>query len=273
MINVRQMEVFRAVLLSGTVSGAARYLRVSQPAVSMALNRLQNTLGVLLFDRVRGRLLPTPEALRLFEEIEAAWKGIERVTAFADELSQDRSEILRVAVQASLGSGVLPSIVTRLLDLHPRLKVKVELVTPQLLIEALLVGDSDIGLAFEPIDHPHLLIDRIGSARLVCAMLEDHPLAKLDAVLLVDLTGYRQISHSMQMTEGRLIEDAFAAADLKQDAGIEVRSGQTACHFVQAGAGIALIDDAALAVDTFKGLVVRPLRDSPTGADLYRPQR
>ena len=60
-MNLRQMEVFRAVMLTGGVGGAAQLLHVSQPAISKVLAQAQKQAGFALFERVKGRLLPTLE--------------------------------------------------------------------------------------------------------------------------------------------------------------------------------------------------------------------
>ena len=65
-MRLRQIEVFRAVMLTGTVSEAARLLHVSQPVVTRVLQHAEASLGFRLFDRQRGRLQPTPEAQALY---------------------------------------------------------------------------------------------------------------------------------------------------------------------------------------------------------------
>src|SRR5687768_8239468 len=64
-MNLRQMEVFRAVMVSGGVNSAAALLHVSPPAISKVLAQAAKSTGLVLFERVRGRLIPTPEAQQL----------------------------------------------------------------------------------------------------------------------------------------------------------------------------------------------------------------
>ena len=61
-LSLRQIEVFRAIMMAGSISGAGRMLHVSQPAVSRVLALTETRLGYPLFERAKGRLLPTPEA-------------------------------------------------------------------------------------------------------------------------------------------------------------------------------------------------------------------
>lgn len=97
-MNLRQMEVFRAVMLTGGVGGAAELLHISQPAVSKMLAQSQRQLGFALFARVKGRLVPTAEAQALHAEVEALWRGVERVRDVSRSLATPRSGTLTVAV-------------------------------------------------------------------------------------------------------------------------------------------------------------------------------
>ena len=69
-ISHRHIEVFRAVMLAGSATGAAELLHTSQPTVSRELARLESLLGYHLFDRVQGRLRPHARALALWEEVQ-----------------------------------------------------------------------------------------------------------------------------------------------------------------------------------------------------------
>ena len=74
-LNLRQIEVFRAIMLSGSISGASKLLFVSQPAVSRLIAYTEQRLGLMLFQRIKGRLYPTPEARRLFVEVTALYQN------------------------------------------------------------------------------------------------------------------------------------------------------------------------------------------------------
>ena len=82
----RQIEVFRAVMATGHVTQAADRLGSSQPTLSRELARLEASLGMALFDRVRGRLRPTVRAMALLEEVERSFIGLDRIAATAAAL-------------------------------------------------------------------------------------------------------------------------------------------------------------------------------------------
>ena len=97
-LNLRQIEVFRAIMISGSISGASKLLFVSQPAVSRLIAYTEQRLGLMLFERIKGRLSPTPEARRLFVEVTALYQNVQRVNEVADNLAENREGQLRLSL-------------------------------------------------------------------------------------------------------------------------------------------------------------------------------
>jgi DNA-binding transcriptional LysR family regulator len=248
------MEVFRAVMIAGSVSNAARLLRVSQPGISRLLRHIEDKLDVSLFERIKGRLVPTPEAEALFEEIKQLWKGVERAQHLASNITEAGTRQLRLIVTPSLASYVVPRAVCELLKKHPKIHVRAEITTKPHITNALLNNDVDLGLSIAPIHHPNITEDRIASGRLICVVSRQHPLAALAEIRLRKLAEYPLISYSRDIDHGQIIDDAFLKAGMERDIAIEVMSGQAACWFVRQGDGIALIDEFAVAGDSFPDL-------------------
>lgn len=78
-ITLRQIEIFHAVMTTGNLTEAAALLQTSQPTVSRELARFEKLIQLQLFDRVRGRLYPTVQGLRLFEEVQRSYYGLDRI--------------------------------------------------------------------------------------------------------------------------------------------------------------------------------------------------
>jgi DNA-binding transcriptional LysR family regulator len=257
-MNLRQMEVFRAVMLTGGVSGAAELLHVSQPAASKVLAQAERQVGFALFERVKGRLVPTPEAQQLHAEVDALWRGVERVRDVSRTLAAPRSGTLRLVVSASMASYLVPRTLALLCEQFPELKSHMEIHVAPILVDALLDHSADLGVALLPNEHPNLVRVRSYRCGFACVMRADHPLARKPSLKPADLRNERVITSNPDTPYGQALQRTYGreAGTLKLD--LEVRSSTSACWQAQAGAGVAVVDRAAVAGDTFRGLAVRP---------------
>jgi len=256
-MNLRQMEVFRAVMLTGTVAGAAEVLHVSQPSISKSLSLSERRLGLLLFERVKGRLVSTPEAKRLYAEIERLWSGVEKVRALSGQLAHPTGGVLEIGSSPSLGTVLIPDAVTALYAQLPDLKVKLNLLVPHLLVDAIVEHSVDVAFALSPLDHPNLASIAQYDCGWVCVMPADHPLAKRKEVQPRDLLGLRLITLPLRMAYGISPEALFGDVLDQLDFGIDVRAGQSACFLAAAGAGIAIVDELTAMGEAYPQLAVR----------------
>jgi len=259
-MNLRQMEVFRAVMLTGGVGGAAELLHVSQPAISKTLAQAQRQLGFRLFERVKGRLVPTPEAQTLRAEVETLWRGVERVRDVARSLAAPRSGTLRLAVSASLAPWLVPRATALLGQRFPELQVRMEILVAPIMVDALLDHSADIGVALLPNDHPNLVRVRSYQCGFACVARPDHALAARRSVAAADLVGQRVIGSPPDTPYGQSLLRAYGPAAGQIDLRFLVRSSTAACWQARAGAGVAVVDRTAVAGPQWQDLAVRPFR-------------
>jgi len=261
-MNLRQMEVFRAVMFSGGVNSAAELLHVSPPAVSKVLAQAGRVSGLVLFERVKGRLIPTPEAHQLYAEIDELWRGVEKVRDLSRELTQPAQANLRLVCSASLAPYLVSRTVAQLYLRFPRLQCRVQVFSPDILNQALLDRSTHLGVALLPHDHPNLATVKGYQCGLACVMRRDHPLAARTLITPADLAGEHVISSPETTPFGQTLRRAFGADAGKMIRDFEVNSSTTACWFAQAGVGIAVVDQVAIAGGLLAGLEVRPFQSS-----------
>ncbi|QHE86455.1 LysR family transcriptional regulator [Hydrogenophaga sp. BPS33] len=259
-MNLRQMEVFRHVMQTGSIKGAAELLHVSQPAVSKLLAAAERRSALQLFARVKNRLVPTPEAHQLYAEVERLWERVDRVRDLSQELSNPSGGTLVVGVSASLGATVVPTTVQALIRSAPQAVVRIEQLVPHLLVQSLLDGTTDIGVTMGVQPHPSLELLSRYPCGLVCVMPTGHPLSNRRAIRAVDLRGQQIISFPQSLSYGISPRDLYGAYAEEIRASVEVRSGQAACWYCLAGAGVAVVDATAIAGAAFPGLVSLPYR-------------
>lgn len=263
-MNLRHLEVFRHVMQTGTVRGAAAVLRVSDAAASKLLSTAERRMGLVLFERAHGRLVPTPEARRLYEDVEQLWDRVERIEALTRSLAQPSAGTLNLASSPSFGVTVLPHAATRLQAAMPGLIINVDLLIPHLLLQNLVDGVADVGVSLNPQQHPSVVVVDRFRCGLVCVMPASHPLASRSFIRAADLPGHAVVSFPQALDYGISDDALFGAHAGAIDRRLNVRSGQTACWFSHAGAGVAIVDAAAVAGGAFPDLAILPYRCDAT---------
>ncbi|MDQ8033204.1 LysR family transcriptional regulator [Bordetella genomosp. 1] len=240
-LNLRQIEVFRAIMMAGSISGAGRALHVSQPAVSRVLALTESRLGYALFERARSRLVPTPEARRLYGEVEQVYGGIQRVNDLAAALAHDGAGMLRVVSSASFGQRLVPQAILRMRKRNERSRVDYRSVTFDELAGYFLTGRADVGLSMSPPEHPNLSSTLLGEVPVVCVVPRGHALAEHAVIHAADFSSAQWIGYPPDTPLGRALAPFFGGAPACP-AAVEVHSPVTACAFALQGLGPALVD-------------------------------
>lgn len=257
-MNLRQIEVFRAVMQAGTVSGGAARLNVSAPAVSRLLSHLESRLGVRLFDRRAGRLQPTPEARALMQEIDAAFHHIDRVRHTAAGLKRGAGQRLRLCTNLSTALELVPRAAARLCRDWPQLQLSIEVAALPQMRDGLERGDHDLGVgAFLEVDAGALQRHPVGRGELQLLMPADHALARLARVDLAALRDQALIAYGLGGSHGRQLAERLGLAP--GHSGIDVPYAYMAAALVACGQGIAVVDDLTLRHFHATPLARRPL--------------
>ncbi|WP_051255438.1 LysR family transcriptional regulator [Variovorax paradoxus] len=262
-MNLRQIEVFRAVMLAGSVTDAARLLHVSQPGISRMLAHIELQLGLRLFDRKKGRLLPTPEAQALYEDVSEVYGGIRRVTERAEELKSGARLSLRVLASPSTALVAVPRAVAWLANEYPAARIYLETLPTREMLSRLTSREADIAISTIPTDHALLASKPVGQWRLVCVFPRGHALSSKRLLRAGDVLKERLISFSRDTPQGRIIADWCASSKVEAASTVEVRSGQMACALAACGAGVAIVDDLTARAYRSDELDFRPIVGSP----------
>jgi len=263
-LNLRQIEVFRAVMTTGSITGASRLLLVSQPAVSRLLSYTESRLGFGLFERVKGRLYPTPEAKKLFREVEQVYLGVQRVNILAHELAECAEGSVNIIAAPSIGQMLIPQAIAALRQHQPQAKCTFGYMSHGPLREALLDQHADLGVVIMPMEHPNLEVSALCEGRMVCIVPYNHPLARRSTLSLEHLRGSPLISYGRASPFGTIVSAMYEAVDEPMTVAIEVGSPQNACALVQSGAGVALVDEFSARSWGQGTFVMRPVEGSPT---------
>lgn len=259
-MNLRQLEVFHAIMRTGSVTGAARLLNVTQPAISTVLRHCESQLRMKLFDRVGGRLRPTPEAHAIYPDIANIFQRVDTVTRMTRDLVSGRLGHITVAATFAAANGPLAAAVAQFVKERPAVKVSIHALPSVQVVARVARREADFGLAFAPFDDPAVEAEVLAVSDIACIMLAGHPLAALPCVAIEELAGQDIITYAPHTAIGNPVEQAFAAAKVELARRIQVNYSMTAFILAARGAGIALVEPLLLRTTPIPSLVVRPLR-------------
>jgi len=262
-MNLRQIEVFRAVMTTGSISAASRLLHVSQPAVSRLLSYTESRLGFALFERIKGRLYPTPEARQLIREVENVYRGVQRVDELAHDLIERRHGVLHLVASPSIGQSLIPHGIAQFRQSHADVRVSFQCLSYAHLKERLLNRQADLGIVILPMDHPNLQVSPIARGGMVVVCPRNHPLSRRSSLTLMELRAYPLIGYCRDTPLGARIAAWFDAMGEPFKPAIEVGSPHNACALVEHGAGIAIVDSFSVRNVSDRFFDVRPLAGAP----------
>lgn len=241
-MRMRQIEAFHAIYVSGSISGAARVLNVSQPSLTKVLQHAEQQLGFALFRRVKGRLVATDEAHVLFREVSDVHDRLSSLRKTARNLRSGSAGNVRIAVLPALGLDLAPAAIAKLRKASPGVTFDVMTLHHDEVLRSLYERRSEVAIAYAPAPHPRLKIIELCTAELVLMHRRDTP--KIPARIEL---GWLKGKDIVGLSTSGPVGDLFAAAlDRIQVIANEVVSAQTfylAAALVRHGAGIAIVDE------------------------------
>lgn len=261
-MRARQLEVFTAIMRAGTVTGAARLLNISQPALSQILLHTEDELGFALFDRVKGRLIPTPEAQEILPDAERLFAGLEGLRRKTADLRFGRAGLVRIAASAPPGMAIVPRALAAFRAERPEVRLRSHIAPVDTIIRLLREGDAALALALDGHAPADIGAEVLGYAPVICLLPAGHALAARPALCLADLADETLISYRADTLPAEEIGRAARLSGVRLQATLEIDVSISAVGFVQQGLGVALVD-GLLPWGQFAGLVVRPVTDAP----------
>ncbi|MDB6192760.1 LysR family transcriptional regulator [Vibrio parahaemolyticus] len=241
-MNLRQLEVFYAIMQAGTVSGAARLLHVSQPNVTRVLAHTEQQLGFALFERVKGRLVPTQEAKALLPEAEKVYQQLGQFRSLTNKVKQG-TQHLRVGAPPVLAAHLLAPTVALLSKEHG---ISFELLTANRdeLCSGLLKHELDVAIAFGEETPPAIMGHVLLKENLALIAPKSAAIPAEKTVILEEL-----ISHDLPIIGldsrdplGLLLHQTLSVRDEHYQHAITVRSYSAAAELVKHQAGFAIVD-------------------------------
>lgn len=271
-VNLRHIEIFHAVMTAGNLTEAARLLHTSQPTVSRELARFEKVLGLKLFERTRGRLHPTVQGLRLFEEVQRSWYGLDRIVNAAESLREFRQGELSIVCLPVFSQSLLPALIQPFLARYPEVSLNIVPQESPLLEEWLSAQRHDLGLT-ETLHTPAgTERTELFSLDEVCVLPPGHRLATKAVLTPQDFHAENYISLSRTDSYRQLLDALFNEHQVKRRMVVETHSAASVCAMVRAGAGLSVVNPLTALDYAASGVVVRRFSISvPFTVSLIRP--
>ncbi len=241
-ISIREIEMFRVVMLEGSISSAARKLHVSQPAVSKYMGRLEERLGLPLFVRSGGRILPTPEARSLFDQVDRIFHGLSDLERFMKDLGELKRGSLVVAGLPLLSMTVLPDTISRFVRDRPDFSINLQTRGSAGIIEWVAAKQVDLGVAFEMAHHQDVDVEPLVELELFCALPPGHEFESKSEIRLQDLEDQSLISFSNNDRSQFQLDALLERNKVNPRRRIHVFWTSVAMQLVMRGVGIAMVD-------------------------------
>ena len=260
-ITLRELEVLRALVLTGTAISAARSLGVSQSAVSRRLAQLEERLGYQLFRRQGGRLAPTVDALSINEQLGAIFDAVARIASHSEQNPRHHGE-LRIVAPPTIAHRFLPSRVAAFSKRNPELDITFEVLASDSLVTGVAECRYDVGLTDTIPSHDGIRHELLLSTDAICILPSRHRLVAQDVIRPKDLAGEPYVSMTRRHSSRIAIDRVFERANVARRIAIETATAVSAAEFVREGLGVSLVNPFPIIHQLGRGIELRPFLPS-----------
>ncbi|MGI6852147.1 LysR substrate-binding domain-containing protein [Mesorhizobium sp. 1B3] len=241
-MNFRQVEAFRTVLITGSVTKTAKAMNVTQPAVSRLLKDFGKETGLLLFERDGTGLKPTQEARQLFEEVNRAFVGLDSIMQAALQIRHKETADLSIAAISTISINVLPELVQRILRRFGNHPIAINTLTTPEVISEVKQDMAGLGIVELPVSIDGLSVERLPPIRPLVLLPKGHRLSKKQIVTAADFHNENYVALPSHLLHRAKIDRIFADQNVEPRLVAEARSTFVAARLVSLGVGIAILD-------------------------------
>ncbi len=272
--SFRHVEVFWAVMTTGSATAAAQLLNTSQPTISRELSRFEQVTQLSLFKRLQGKLVPTEQAAMLFDEVQRAYVGLDRIAKAADAIRHFSQGQVSIACLPAFSHALLPRACQQFRERFPGVSVKI---TPQespTLQESLSTQRYHLGLTEDLAAPPGTTIETLLTLDVVCVLPPDHPLCRRSDKVLTphDFAGQDFVYLAAVDPYRQQVDSLFHELGIERRMVVETLSAGAVCETVSLGVGIAIVNPLTALSYAQTGLQIRRFSHSvPYSVNLARP--
>ncbi|PIT01984.1 hypothetical protein TSA1_15335 [Bradyrhizobium nitroreducens] len=259
-MNPRQIEAFRAVMLTGSMSVAAEMLKITQPAVSRLIKDLEADMKLLLFRREGNRLVPSHEATILFAEVDRFYVGMDRIAKIANELRHAKVGSLRIAAIGALSLSCITQAISTFHASRPAVEVTLVSLNTHQIFEFVAGRHFDVGFAQVVGEFPGVELAPLPFLEDVCVVPSHYPIATKSHIEARDLQDLPFISLGSNSPQRLKIDQVFAETGIERQLLLETSLAASAIALVASGLGVTIVDPFTAGYLRDDNIVARPFK-------------
>lgn len=261
-MTLRQVEVIRAVMMAGTIQGAAKLLNVSAPGISRLVKYTESSLGIRLFERKGGLFVPSAEAEAIFEMIHQVYRQMENLNGAVGALRKGEDVRLSFASAPSIAQFIAARAIRGVRQRFPDLFIDLNILKIEETTDYLLLDRGEFVIMSSAVDNPALSCEPLARGRLVAIVPDGHPLAAKATISVHDLAAEDFVGVHPDDPYGAALAKPFRDAGITPRYTMRGRFAQTVVSLVRHGLGVAVIDEFSVAEVYLPGVTRRPLAES-----------
>jgi DNA-binding transcriptional LysR family regulator len=239
--DLHDLQAFVAVAERASFRQAAADLFLSQSALSRRIEKLEEGLGVKLFERTTRRVQLTNVGQTFLVNVRTALDGLEDAVLGVADLAAHRTGTVTLACVPSAVWHFLPEVLKRFCERFPRIRVRVHDESAQDVLNLVLAGEADFGINFTGAENPEIVFEAIYVESYVLAMRHDHPLAQRKSLNWKETVGERYVSVAKSSGNRSVIDAALAGVEKHPLIFCEVNHVSGVLALVDAGMGVAAV--------------------------------
>jgi DNA-binding transcriptional LysR family regulator len=248
-MDLRQLEIIRAIADSGSFTAAGAKLHVSQSAISRQILLLEDELGEPVFHRIGRRIRITPAGESLLQLSHRVFQDLQDTVSAISDKQESLKGTMRLVGGMTVCLYVFPALLSEMRRIHPHLDLKITVGTAERSLAMLRSGAGDLGLITLPVDAADLVAVPVLEEELLLVTYPTHPLAKKKSITPGDLNRQHFIVFEAGSITRTLVEEFFTRERIKPEIVMETENVEIIKAMVRHGLGISIIPWQAAAAD------------------------
>ena len=248
-MDLRQLEIIRAIADSGSFTAAGAKLHVSQSAISRQILLLEEELGEPVFHRIGRRIRITPAGESLLQLSHRVFQDLQDTVSAISDKQESLKGTMRLVGGMTVCLYVFPALLAELRRVHPHLDMKITVGSGERSIAMLRSGAGDLGLITLPVEATDLVSLPVLEEELLLVTYPSHPLAKKKTITPADLNRQHFILFETGSITRKLVEEFFASEKIKPEIVMETENVEIIKAMVRHGLGISIVPWQAAAAD------------------------